>query len=139
MGRELIIRCHVQLYTPAFRDRKAEKLLLCLADFCLFWAGTGYPLPLAALYTLFSESKKRQKIFAAQTPQRKRGYVEDFALNMDFRTSITFTSVTALLLRYVHVAYGKIAARQARGWGWFLSNGLSNTVQLLCHVTLRSA
>ena len=60
---------------------------------------------------------KRQKLFAAQTPQRKRGYVEDFALNMDFRTSITFTSATVFLLRYVRVAYGKIAARQARGYG----------------------
>ena len=33
------------------------------------------------------------------------------------RTSIIFTSVTALLLRYVHVTYGKIAARPARGYG----------------------
>ena len=36
---------------------------------------------------------------------------------MDFRTSIIFTNATALLLRYVRVAYGKIAARQARGYG----------------------
>ena len=34
-----------------------------------------------------------------------------------FFFSTTFTKVTALLLRYVHVAYGKIAARQARGYG----------------------
>ena len=33
------------------------------------------------------------------------------------RTSIIFTSATALLLRYVHVTYGKIAARLARGYG----------------------
>ena len=33
------------------------------------------------------------------------------------RTSIIFTSATALLLRYVRVTYGKIAARQARGYG----------------------
>ena len=37
-----------------------------------------------------------------------------------FFFSTTFTKVTALLLRYVHVAYDKIAARQARGWGWYL-------------------
>ena len=37
-----------------------EKLkdTLCLADFCLFWAKTDYSLPLAALYTHFSESKE---------------------------------------------------------------------------------
>ncbi len=63
---------------------------------------------------------KRQKIFAAQTPPRKRGYVEDFALNMAFFTFIILTNATALLLWYVRVAYGKIAARQARGWGWHL-------------------
>ena len=71
----------------------------------------------------FPYEDKRQKIFAAQTPQRKRGYVEDFtlksvnALNSDFCALIILTSVTALLLRYIHVTYGKIAARQARGYG----------------------
>jgi len=37
-----------------------EKLkdTLCLADFCLFLAKTDYSLPLAALYTHFSESKE---------------------------------------------------------------------------------
>ena len=34
-----------------------------------------------------------------------------------FFSSTALTKVTALLLRYVHVAYGKIAARQARGYG----------------------
>ena len=48
----------MQPYTPSFRNRKAKKLLLCLADFYLSWAKTGYPLPLASLFTLFSESKK---------------------------------------------------------------------------------
>ena len=65
----------------------------------------------AALFANFSESKKLQKIFAAQTPPRKRGYVEDFALNSDFCALIILTSVTALLLWYVHVTYGKIARR----------------------------
>ncbi len=50
----------------------------------LVWAETGNILQSATLYTLFSESKKRQKIFAAQTPQRKRGYVEDFAQSITF-------------------------------------------------------
>ena len=34
-----------------------------------------------------------------------------------FFSSIAFTQVIAQLLWYVHVAYGKIAARQARGYG----------------------
>ena len=34
-----------------------------------------------------------------------------------FFSSANFTKVTALLLRHVRVAYGKIAARQARGYG----------------------
>ena len=53
-----------------------EKLrdVFCLADFRLFGAKKDNSLPLASLFTLFSESKKRQKIFAAQTPPRKRGY-----------------------------------------------------------------
>ena len=33
----------------------------------------------------------------------------------------------------------KIAARQARGWGWVLSGICLSQIQLLCHVTLRSA
>ena len=57
-GRELVNFFKVQPYTPTFRNRKAKKLLLCLADFYLSWAKTGYPLPLASLFTLFSESKK---------------------------------------------------------------------------------
>ena len=76
----------MQIYPPSFRNRKRGKrfsrlkrrreseLHLRLADFYLFWAETGYSLPLASLFTLFSESKKRQKIFAAQTPPRKRGF-----------------------------------------------------------------
>ena len=70
------------------------------------------------LYTdAFLRRKAVEKPFAAQTPPRKRGYVEDFALNLSFLASIIPTNVTALLLRYVHVTYGKIAARQARGYG----------------------
>ena len=62
-----------------------------------------------------------------------------FCPKLGFCALITLTSVTALLLRYVHVTYGKIAARQARGWGWYLNIFLIDTAQLLCHVTLRSA
>ena len=73
---------------------------------CLFWAKTDYPLPLASLFSNFSMAKKlhskerKQKPFAAQTPPRKRGYVEDFtlksvnALNLDFYPSNAFSKVT---------------------------------------------
>ena len=40
-----------------------------------------------------------------------------FCPNLNFFALIIFTSVTALLLRYVRVTYGKIAARLARGYG----------------------
>ena len=60
-------------FSPLKRRSESE-LHLRLADFYLFWAETGYSLPRASLFTLLSESKKRQKIFAAQTPPRKRGF-----------------------------------------------------------------
>ena len=78
----------------------------------------------------FLRRKAVEKPFAAQTPPRKRGYVEDFALNPSFLASIIPTNVTALLLRYVHVTFGEIAARQARGWGGFLSNDLVDIMLL---------
>ena len=65
----------------------------------------------------FLRRKALEKPFAAQTPPRKRGYMEDFARNKTFYISTLLINVTALLLRYVRVAYGKIAARQARGYG----------------------
>ena len=49
--------------------------------------------------------------------------MEDFTLksvnarDTAFLTFIILTSATALLLRYIRVAYGKIAARQVRGYG----------------------
>ena len=56
---------------------------------------------------------KRQKIFAAQTPPRKRGYVEDFAhLNKQRLQKLKnphFTLSTKLCC--------EIATRQARGYG----------------------
>ena len=86
---------------------------MCLGNFCLFGEETDYPLPLASLFTLFSESKKRQKIFSAQTSPRKRGYVEDFAHQNHLRLrnlkNSHFTLSTKLCC--------EIAARQARGYG----------------------
>jgi len=115
-----------------------EKLkdVLRLAECCLFWAKKDNPLPLATLFSNFSESKRlhskerKQKIFAAQTPPQKRGYEEDFARSKTFFSHTAFTKVTALLLRYVHVTFGEIAARQARGWGGFLSNDLVDIMLL---------
>ena len=91
------------------------------------------------LYTpTFRNRKGGQKIFAAQTPQRKRGYVEDFALNSNFYVFIILTGVTALLLRYVRVTFGEIAARQARGWGWFPSKcfGKHGSTLMPCHAAV---
>ena len=56
--RKRVIFFKVQLYICTFRRRKVEKLLLCLNNFCLSLAKTDYPLPLATLYTHFSESKE---------------------------------------------------------------------------------
>ena len=99
-----------------FSESKCGKILLCLAGYCLFLARKDNLLPCTTLYTLFSESKKRQKIFAAQTPQRKRGYAEDFAhqnhLRLQKLKNPRFTLSTKLCC--------EIAARQARGWGWYL-------------------
>ena len=70
------------------------------------------------LHPLFGIEKapcedKRQKIFAAQTPPRKRGYAEDFAhLNKQRLQKLKnphFAPSTKLCR--------KIAARQARGYG----------------------
>ena len=70
------------------------------------------------LYTpTFRNRKGEQKIFAAQTPQRKRGYVGDFAHRNQIRLRNLKNSHFALSLKLCR----KIAARQARGWGWFLS------------------
>ena len=94
LWRKRIIHFHAQPYTDAFLRRKAVEKSPC-----------------------------EDKPFAAQTPPRKRGYVEDFtlksvnALNMTFYPSNAFSKGDHLLLRCVHVTYGKIAARQARGYG----------------------
>ena len=95
---------------PLFGIEK-RKDTLCWSDCCLFWAEKDNPLPCAPLFPNFSTAKKLQKPFAAQTPQRKRGYEEDFAKNKTFYISTILTSATALLLRCVYVTYGKIARR----------------------------
>ena len=61
--RKRVIFFKVQLCTDAFLRRKVEKLLLCLNNFCLSLSKTDYPLPLATLYTHFSESKEWAKDF----------------------------------------------------------------------------
>ena len=70
----------------------------------------------SSIHRLFG-IEKVAKDFRGSNAAAKAWLREDFALNMDFRTSTTFTSATALLLRYVRVTYGEIAARQARGYG----------------------
>ena len=108
-GRKRITHFHLQPYSPTFRNRKSGAL-----------------------------KSVKQKIFAAQTPPRKRGYVEDFALNMTFYPSNAFSKGDHLLLRCVHVTYGKIAARPARGWGWFPSKcfGKHGSTLMPCHVAV---
>ena len=116
------------LFCPACLSARnlVQMLLLRLAIVANFGRKRVIFFKARLCISAFRNRKDGQKIFAAQTPPRKRGYVEDFtlksvnALSKIFFSSTAFTKVTALLLRYVHVAYGKIAARQARGWGWYL-------------------
>ena len=88
-------------------------------ELCLVWVKKDNSLPCTALYTDFSESKKsrskecKQKIFAAQTPPRKRGYVEDFAHRNHLRLRNCKNSRFALSTKLCC----EIAARQARGYG----------------------
>ena len=90
-----------------------------LAEWCLILAKKDNSLPCASLFTDFSESKKsrskecKQKIFAAQTPPRKRGYVEDFAHRNQIRLRNLKNSRFALPMKLCC----EIAARQARGYG----------------------
>ena len=67
------------------------------------------------IYRLFG-IEKVAKDFRGSNAAAKAWLREDFAQNKTFYISTILTSATALLLRYVHVAYGKIAARQARGY-----------------------
>ncbi len=95
----------------------------------IFWAKTGNFLQSATLYTHFSESKRRRskecktKDFRGSNAAAKawlRGGFHSKERKCPKRTffsSANFTKVTALLLRHVRVAYGKITSRQARGYG----------------------
>ena len=62
--------------------------------YSFFFAQVKLSTDLQSGLTHFSESKKWQKIFAAQTPQRKRGYVGDFVLNWLILSHTSFTRVT---------------------------------------------
>ena len=145
------IHFHLQVYSPHFSEskksparindkrfsrlkrRRESELNLRMADFHLFLAGTDYSLPLETLFSNFSTAKKlhskerKQKPFAAQSPPRKRGYVEDFTLKSvnahqnHLRLRNFKNSHFALSLKLCR----EIAARQARGWGWFLNTNWS--------------
>ncbi len=68
------------------------------------------------IFQLF-DGEKVAKAVRGSDAAAKAWLREDFALNTTIFAFIIFTNVTALLLRYVHVTCGKIAARQARGYG----------------------
>ena len=93
-GRKRVIHCHVQLYTDAFLRRKAVE-----------------------------KSSYEDKPFAAQTPPRKRGYVEDFTLKSvnAYRNKLPLRNFKNSRFVLSLKLCCEIAARQARGWGWFLS------------------
>ena len=80
-----------------------------------------------SIHSLFG-IEKVTKDFRGSNAAAKAWLRGGFCPKHIFFSSTTFTEVNALLPRYVRVTYGKIAARQARGWGWYLSNGLNNTV-----------
>ena len=61
--------------------------------------------------------EKEAKDFRGSIAAAKAWLREDFAQSKTFFSHTAFTKVTALLLRYVRVTYGKIAARLARGYG----------------------
>ena len=104
------------LIPPLFGIEK-RKDTLCWADCCLFLAETGYSLQSATLYLHFSAAKSGRKAVQGTTRPLTIPRREDFAQNKTFYISTILTSATALLLRYVRVTFGKIAARQARGYG----------------------
>ena len=96
-----------------------------LAEWCLILAKKDNSLPCASLFTDFSESKKsrskecKQKIFAAQTPPRKRGYVEDFTLKSvnAHRNQMLLRNLKSSRFALSLKLCREIAARQARGYG----------------------
>ena len=57
-------------FSPLKRRSESE-LHLRLADFCSFWAETGYFLQSATLYLRFSESKRRAKDFRGSNAAAK--------------------------------------------------------------------
>ena len=69
-----------------------------------------------SIHQLF-DGEKVAKAVRGSDAAAKAWLREDFALNLNFYVFIILTGVTALLLRYFHVTFGEIAARQARGYG----------------------
>ena len=104
-------------YVLRFSESKSEKILYVERIVACFGRKREIFFKVQLCTDAFLRRKAVEKPFAAQTPPRKRGYEEDFARSKTFFSHTAFTKVTALLLRYVHVTYGKIAARQARGYG----------------------
>ena len=103
-----------------------------LAECCLFWVETGNSLQSPALYWRFSTEKSpparekssyEDKPFAAHTPPRKRGYVEDFTLKSvnAYRNKLPLRNFKNSRFVLSLKLCCEIAARQARGWGCFLS------------------
>ena len=109
---------------PLFGIEK-RKDTLCLADFCLFWAKRVNPLLIATLFSNFSESKKLQKIFAAQTPQRKRGF---------FSTHLTIVGKTFQHLR--HSLSSLADAPHCSMMGSVRSKTISESLLLLIYQTV---
>ncbi len=69
-----VIFFKVQLCTPTFRNRKVEKILcVYLTDAC-FGRKRIIHCHAQPYSPTFRNRKGAQKIFAAQTPQRKRGF-----------------------------------------------------------------
>ena len=69
-----------------------------------------------SIHQLF-DGEKVAKAVRGSNAAAKAWLREDSALIKIFFSHTAFTKATALLLRYVHVTYGEIAARQARGYG----------------------
>ena len=76
------------------RRRSESELHLRLTVFDCFGLKRIIHFHVQPYISTFRNRKGGQKIFAAQTPQRKRGYVEDFAMNMTFYPSNAFSKVT---------------------------------------------
>ena len=83
---------------------------------------------------------KRQKIFAAQTPQRKRGYVEDFTLKSVNARRNPFAPPKAQKSSFFTVHETVLRNRRATGariWGTVRSSGFIGT-SVIFYIILQS-